>query len=295
MSRIQLATDLKTRTGVPDKDARLKNAYVEGRGDPQSPDYQTIVRKRPIAQGGVAVGTGTAQGGIGFNIGSTPYFIGFWSDTLVNYTGGGTTWNSGAGYVVGDHVTENFVDYWANNDNTNSQPPNSNWSTSFVPSIIRYSVAAAPAGNLSYNGNINFTYKPNFPAHPSEYLNATQINGLVMSSAHSSATFNGLITLVKTNLYSSTPNVTGNYSGQMWDQGAGPPSYVSVTGTWSSPTNLENGSWDSNPLYEIDGTLQNVISTSCTRTDLIPNSTVIGNMGAQGKFSSWEGSFLTHP
>ena len=58
MSRIPLSTDLKTRTGAPDKDARLKNCYVEVRGE------SSAVRRRPSAQGGVAVGSGTAQGGI---------------------------------------------------------------------------------------------------------------------------------------------------------------------------------------------------------------------------------------
>ena len=113
--RIPTATDLKTRTGAPsDKDARLKNSYVETRGD------QSAVRKRPAAQGGVAVGTGTAQGAIGLNINGVPSFIGFWGDTLYPYTGGGTNWNSGTAYNIGDMVSVNFNNYWANTANTNT-------------------------------------------------------------------------------------------------------------------------------------------------------------------------------
>lgn len=135
--RIPLSTNLKTRTGAPDKDARLKNAYVESKGpvnDPNNPP-QTMVRKRPIAQGGIAVGTGTAQGMIGFNIGSTPYIIGVWGDTLTNYTGGGTNWNGGTSYVTGDHVSYGFKDYWATTDHSGSQPPSANWSSVYVPSV----------------------------------------------------------------------------------------------------------------------------------------------------------------
>lgn len=129
MSRIPLTTDYKTRTGAPDKDARLKNAYIETRGE------QSVVRRRPSGQGGIAVGTGTAQGGIGFNIAGTDYFIGFWADTMQTYTGGGTSWNSGTSYLTGDRVAVDFVDYWAINDNTNSQPPSVNWSRSYVPDV----------------------------------------------------------------------------------------------------------------------------------------------------------------
>jgi len=129
MTRINLATDLKTRTGAPDKDARLKNAYVEVRGE------SSAVRRRPSAQGGVAVGSGTAQGGIGFNIAGTDYFIGVWGDTITPYTGGGTTWNSGTAYSIGDHVSVGFEDYWALTDNTGSQPPSSDWSAGYVPAV----------------------------------------------------------------------------------------------------------------------------------------------------------------
>lgn len=134
--RIPLATDLKTRTGVPDKDARLKNSYIETRGD------QSVVRKRPIAQGGVSVGTGIAQGGINFN----GLFL-MNGDVLSPYTGGGTNWNSGTTYGVGDMVSLNFVNYWAINSNTNSQPPNGNWSTTFVPPVP--SVTPSGLGSVS--------------------------------------------------------------------------------------------------------------------------------------------------
>jgi hypothetical protein len=93
--RIPLPTTLKTRTGAPaDKDARQKNSYVETRGE------EAIVRKRPSAQGGIATGTGVAQGGIGLNINGVPYFIGFWADTMQPYTGGGD-WTTGANYAAG--------------------------------------------------------------------------------------------------------------------------------------------------------------------------------------------------
>jgi hypothetical protein len=134
--RLPLVTNLKTRTGAPDKDAKLLNAYSESKGptnDPNNPP-QTMVRKRPIAQGGLAIGTGTAQGGIGLNINGTPYFIGFWADTMQTYTGNGTNWNSGTTYNIGDMVSVNFVDYWAINANTNSNPTSNpgNWSLTFI-------------------------------------------------------------------------------------------------------------------------------------------------------------------
>lgn len=149
--RIPLATSLKTRTGAPDKDARLTNAYVEEKGD------QSVVRKRPIVQGGVSIGTGTAQGGIGFNIAGTDYFIGFWADTMQTYTGGGTSWNSGTSYSIGDHVAVEFVDYWAVTDNTNSSPPSSDWSRSFVSPVPHVYATWNPLddGNMTLsNGNL---------------------------------------------------------------------------------------------------------------------------------------------
>ncbi len=127
--RINLATDYKTRTGAPDKDARQKNSYIEVKNE------QAIVRKRPSAQGGIAVGTGIAQGGIGLTINGTPYFIGFWADTMQSYTGGGTSWDAGTAYAIGAHVSYEFEDYWALADNTGSQPPSTNWSRNFVASV----------------------------------------------------------------------------------------------------------------------------------------------------------------
>lgn len=137
--RLPIATDLKTRTGAPDKDARLKNCYVESKGpvnDPNNPP-QTAVRKRPIAQGGVSVGTGTAQGGIGFYIGSTPYFIGFWGDILYNYIGNGTNWNSGTTYPQGSMVSYNFVNYWSVDDSSTTPTPNVNNNPTTTPSRWR--------------------------------------------------------------------------------------------------------------------------------------------------------------
>ncbi len=59
--RIPLATDYKARTGNPDKDARLKNSYVEVKGE------QSVVRKRPAITFNATIGSGTAQGGIAVN------------------------------------------------------------------------------------------------------------------------------------------------------------------------------------------------------------------------------------
>ena len=146
--RIPLPTDLKTRTGAPsDKDARQKNSYVETRGE------EAIVRKRPSAQGGIPIGTGVAQGGIGLNINGTPYFIGFWADTMQPYTGGGTSWNAGTQYFQGMSVSNNFEDYYATPEseespNINQTPSSSSpyWSRSYVPSVPRYTTTPSGGG-----------------------------------------------------------------------------------------------------------------------------------------------------
>lgn len=144
MPRIPLATDLKTRTGAPEgKDARIKNAYVETRGG------QSVVRKRPIAQGGISVATigSIAQGGIGFTTysgGSSSSGLFFLSgDTQSTYTGDGTTWNVETNYVTGDHVTKNWKDYWAIDNNIANDPSVSptHWSpvpTFYTPPAISY-------------------------------------------------------------------------------------------------------------------------------------------------------------
>lgn len=123
MSRISLATDVRTRAGNPDKDARMKNAYIELRGE------RSAARKRPSAQGGVPVGLGTPQGGYGLVL--------FWGDIAYPITiNTGTTWNGGTGYNIGDHVSVNFTDYWATASNTGSLPPSVNWSRSFVAPVV---------------------------------------------------------------------------------------------------------------------------------------------------------------
>jgi len=141
MPRFPLSTDIKTRTGIPaNKDARLINAYVETKGpvnDPNNPP-QSIVRKRPCARGGVAIGTGTAQGGLGFSLGGTDYIYTFNGDVgSLNTSAAGTNWNAGTAYSIGDHVSVGFQDYWALSANTNSlpSPSNGNWSTIFFPAI----------------------------------------------------------------------------------------------------------------------------------------------------------------
>ena len=184
--RIPIATDLKTRTGAPDKDARQKNCYVETKGDPNAPE--TAVRKRPAAQGGVSVSTGTAQGGIGFYIGSTPYFIGFWGDTLVNYVGNGTNWNSGTTYPQGSMVSYGFVNYWSKNDtNTNHNPTSSPtyWSTSTtypIPALpgLSWTSRTMPVSNawvtLCYSGTKYFACYSGYIYSSSDGITWTQSN-----------------------------------------------------------------------------------------------------------------------
>lgn len=132
--RIPLSTTIKTRTGVPaGKDARLVNSYVEVKGE------QSVVRKRPIAQGGVVIGTGTAQGGIGFTLNGIDYIYTVNGDvgSVDTLESAGTSWNGATSYSVGDHVAVGFVDYWALTDNTNQNPTTNpdDWSTEYVPDV----------------------------------------------------------------------------------------------------------------------------------------------------------------
>ena len=50
-------------------------------------------------------------------------------------------WNSGTAYVVGNKVYHNGVTYVCANNNTNSAPPNANWTVSDQDST-EYTVAA---------------------------------------------------------------------------------------------------------------------------------------------------------
>lgn len=93
MTRIHLPTNLKTRTGVPEgKDARIKNGYVEVKGE------QKVVRKRPSAHEGIPIGTGTAQGGIAISEGGTSYI----------YTVNGDTGLLSAQLDFSDYSTQDF-------------------------------------------------------------------------------------------------------------------------------------------------------------------------------------------
>lgn len=75
--RIPLATTYKTRTGAPQgKDARLKNCYVEVKGN------EPFVRKRPAAGGGATIGSGTAQGGIAITVAGVENLITFNGDIV---------------------------------------------------------------------------------------------------------------------------------------------------------------------------------------------------------------------
>lgn len=170
--RIPLATPLKTRVGDTSKDARLKNAYVEVRGD------QSVVRKRPCARGGVEVGTGAAQGGIGLNIGGVDYIYTVNGDTgaLDTLATAGTTWDSGTSYSIGDHVSYGFVDYWALTDNSNSDPSSnpSDWSENYVPDVPfagTYATWGDVGNNITLsNGNLTVTVSG---ANAATYARAT--------------------------------------------------------------------------------------------------------------------------
>lgn len=102
--RLPLATDYKTRTNAPDKDAKLRNSYIEAKNG------QAGVRKRPTAQGGIAVGTGVAQGGIGLTIAGTNYVYLVYGDVGTLYSGAGADWTNGANYVAGP-LTSNWTNY----------------------------------------------------------------------------------------------------------------------------------------------------------------------------------------
>lgn len=144
--RVPLATDYKTRTGVPDKDARVKNGYVETRGD------QSVVRKRPVARGGIDVGTGIAQGGLGFELNGTSYVYLLNGDVGATYDISDFSWSASTAYSIGALVFYNASNptgdpfeypgdpYYAIAPNTNSNPvdnPNY-WSTSPAPSTRYY-------------------------------------------------------------------------------------------------------------------------------------------------------------
>lgn len=156
MTRIALATSIKTRTGAPsEKDARLVNSYVEVKGE------QSVVRKRPIAQGGVAISTGTAQGGIGFTLNGTNYIYTLNNDVgaLDTLATAGTSWSSVTTYAIGDHVAIDFVDYWAENVNINSQPPSADWSA--TPRYYQQSyfvTAGTYPQTVAYDDNVSIRY-----------------------------------------------------------------------------------------------------------------------------------------
>jgi len=147
--KISIASDLKTRTGAPDKDARIKNGYIE-----VAADGSAALRRRPSVHGGVPSvsggGAGQGQGGIGFSNGGVSYLITIVGDTAngsamtssstsitPSTASVGTTWSSSTTYAIGDHVVVNFVDYWASAASTSQTPSSSSsyWSTTFVPSV----------------------------------------------------------------------------------------------------------------------------------------------------------------
>ena len=78
--RLPLASDLISRDGTLDQDAKLKNAYAEVEGD------QSAAFKRPAVSTALATASGTAQGGIANN--SLAYVIN--GDSLRSYNSAGT-------------------------------------------------------------------------------------------------------------------------------------------------------------------------------------------------------------
>lgn len=76
MMRASLQTDLITRDGTVDKDAKMLNAFVDGEE----------VMKRPAVSAALATASGTAQGGIANN--SLAYIIN--GDSLRSYNSAGT-------------------------------------------------------------------------------------------------------------------------------------------------------------------------------------------------------------
>lgn len=279
MSRIPISTDLKTRTGAPDKDARLKNCYVETKGE------QSVVRKRPIAQGGVTTGPGIAQGGCGLVIinGDELYPIPI-----------GTTCSGATTYQIGDMVTVDFVNYWAVTDHVGNCPvggdPGADWSTSVVPAVP--DVYATTSTYLTFNASnvINWT-----DVHGG-YLNESGNAIAQLSTSHSSSTFAGMVSLVIADMATTTPNVTGAYYGSVWDAGIG--GLVDVAGTYSSPlTMIGATAVDASPAttFFIDSVASDITSASCTRSDLMPNGTVIGSLGGLALYAWWRGVFSEHP
>ena len=81
---------------------------------------------------------------------------------MQTYTSSGTSWNSGSSYLTGDHVTVDFVDYWAVVPNSNKSPSTYSsgqyiyWSRSFIaprPSYSSISTSASFVDVLGPNGS----------------------------------------------------------------------------------------------------------------------------------------------
>ena len=167
--RLPLATSLKTRTGAPEgKDARLKNCYVETRGD------QSIVRKRAIAQGGISIASvGTiSQGGIEIIINNQQYIINIFGDVIKPYgpaggstpyqTSGSTSnwgqWDSGTSYNTGDSATQGGTTYYATSPNVNQNPTSagSPWSPDPVDPPAATHIYAQVTGTGLWFGSTPF-------------------------------------------------------------------------------------------------------------------------------------------
>lgn len=262
MTRLNLATDLKTRTGAPDKDARIKNAYVETR------DGQSVVRKRPIAQGGISVATvgSIAQGGIGFTNysgGSSSSGLFFLAgDTQSTYTGDGTTWNVGTNYVIGDHVTKNWKDYWAIDNNIANDPSVSpaHWSTTYVPAVPSIFPSAWTARTLNASGLWDFiTYGTKFIVSSNSASYQYSTDGISWATGTNASTIG--MTAYGNSVYLAMASGGGSYTkssdGISWSAGSFSgfiPGYVyfanglffvctATVGGWQYKTSADGTTW----------------------------------------------------
>lgn len=141
--RIGLPTDLISRDGTvaqDAKDARIKNGYVESRGE------QSVVRKRPVASGDITAVAGTAQGGIGINIGGVDYLVGFWGDTDYPVVSG-EDWTQAISSFFGSNlrVYENFAEWNPDDKNPNLKLINNN--LTFWTSVNNIGISCAARAN----------------------------------------------------------------------------------------------------------------------------------------------------
>lgn len=221
----------------------MVNSYAEVKGD------QSVARKRPAAQGGIAVGTGTAQGGIGLTINGTPYFIGFWGDVLNTYSGSGTSWASGTAYTAGDHVAVDFVDYWAVDNNINSTPPSAHWSTTrtfYTPAASVFTKLVGVGLNTAKTSVYGFTWTTQ-TIDAGDWRDVAYANSLGMWAAvKSGATTTDVATTTDGITWTSrtTPALSGGFVAIAWSPTISLFAAVSInTGTSAIITSPDGITW----------------------------------------------------